>query len=103
MKTIAFIQFEPSKAADIAQASDRFWTSPPTGTKRVATYILAGGLPTPLPGQVCSISVIEAESEQALLSWAYTASLAGASVTAIPALETPAGPEIAKVEEGLRR
>ena len=103
MKTIIFTQYEPSKVADVAQASDRFWTSPPPGIKRLAVYSLAGTLPVPLPGHGCTISIVETESEQALLGLVLNVSLGGASVASITAMEMPVGPEIAKVEKELRR
>lgn len=103
MKTIGFVQFEPSKAADVAQASDRFWSSPPSGIKLLGRYVLMGPLPVYVPGQTCVVVMLEAESEQALLSAVYNISLAGATMNVIPAMEFPTAPEAAKVEEGLRR
>jgi hypothetical protein len=96
MKTIVFTQFEPSRTADVAQASDRFWTSPPPGIKRLGVYTLAGPLPVQLPGQACTVSILEAESEQALLGLVYNVALGGASVASITAMELPVGPELVK-------
>jgi len=92
MKFLNFCMFDVSKGVDISQATDKFWASRPSGVKMLADYVCEG-LPFPgaLPNTMVGISVIEAESNEALAALSYPLMLAGASVWNVPVLEMPVG------------
>ena len=92
MKFLNFCMFDVAKGVDVAQATDKFWASPSPGMKMLADYVCEG-LPFPgaLPNTMVGISIIEAESNEALAALSYPLMLAGASVWNVPVLEMPVG------------
>lgn len=103
MKFLSFGMFDVAKGVDVSQATDKFWASRPPGVKMLADYVCEG-LPFPgaLPNTMVGISIIEAESNEALAALSYPLMLAGASVWNVPVLEMPeAG--AAEVEKKARR
>ncbi len=102
MKFLRFAAINVAKAAEVAQASDKAWASPPPGVKLLAQYACQGmayeGVP---PNTLVVISVIEAESNEALAAVTWPVSLAGASLSTVPVLELPVV-GAAEVEKKLR-
>ena len=102
MKFLNFAMFDIAKAADVSQASDKFWAKPPPGIKMLADYVCLGmpfsGAP---PNTVVGIGVMEAESAEALTAVSYSLGLAGASVWNVPVMELPVG-GAAKLEKKYR-
>ncbi len=102
MKFLVFLAFDVAKVAEVAKAADKMQASPPAGTKLLATYSCQG---IPWPGTVdlgqVTISVAEAESNEALAAMLYPLALAGATVWSVPVLEIPV-PGAAEVEKRLR-
>ena len=93
MKFLVFAMNDVAKMADVAQAWDKIQANPPAGTKTLATYIcqgipFAGTVP---PNATVGISVVEAESNEAIATNTYPMALAGATVWYVPVLEIPAG------------
>jgi hypothetical protein len=88
MKFITFYMFDVAKAADVAQASDKVAKTP--GQKILSQYVCQGlAFPGSPPNTLVSISVVEAESNEAMASANYPVALAGASLWSVPVLEMP--------------
>jgi hypothetical protein len=100
MKFLIFTMFSPDKAAEAAQAVDKVARTP--GTKTLAQYVCQG-IPFPgvLPNTMIGISVIEADSNDAISARIYPASLAGATVWAVPVQEMAAAGAV-KTEKKFR-
>ena len=103
MKFLHFVMFDAAKAADVAEAGDKFWAKPPPGMKQLATYLCLGmPFPDVPPNTVVGIDVIEAETAEALTAFFYPMGLAGASQQwCVPVLELPVG-GAAKMEKKIR-
>ena len=90
MKFLRFIMNDIDKTADVAQASDKAWASPPPGVKMLASYAFLG---LAFPGQpsntLVSIDIVEAESAEAITAVAYPVALTGATMWHVPVLELP--------------
>jgi hypothetical protein len=88
MKFLMFAMFDPAKAAEIAQVADKVAKTP--GQKTVAQYVCQGipfaGVPA---NKMVTISVGEAESNEAMAAVHYPLELAGATVWSVPVLEMP--------------
>ena len=102
MKFLQFGMFEVAKAADVAAASDKFWASPPPGIKMLADYVCLGlAFPGHPLNTAVGVSVVEAESAEALLAATYPMALAGASVWNVPIMEMPVA-GVAELEKKMR-
>ncbi len=102
MKFLMFLAMDVAKAAEVAQASDKVWASPPAGTKLLATYACLGIPWSGVTGNmVISVGVVEAENAEALTGVIYPMGLAGASAWCVPVLELPVG-RAAAVERQVR-
>jgi len=89
IKFLIFSMFEAAKGAEVAQASDQVAKTP--GQKVLAEYVCEG-IPFPAtvpPNMMVSISVREAESNEAIAAVMYPLALAGATVWSVPVLEMP--------------
>ena len=90
MKFLMFGMFDAAKAAEVAQAADKVAKTP--GRKTIAQYVCQGiafeGVP---PNAMVTISVAEAESNEAIAASQYPLALAGATVWSVPVLEMPVG------------
>jgi hypothetical protein len=86
MKFLIFTVFSPDKAAEVAQTVDKVARAP--GAKTLAQYVCQG-IPFPgvAPNTMVGISVVEADSNDAISARIYPASLAGATVWAVPVQE----------------
>jgi hypothetical protein len=102
MKFFMVIDVEPSKLADVAAASDKIWSNPPKGVKKLAQYALLAPVPAHDLDRVRVLALLDAENEQALVSIGYAVGLAGARLSAIPVCEYGVAPELAKLEQELR-
>ena len=90
MKFLTFTVMDVTKAAEVAQANDKVWASPPAGLKLLASYVCQGmPFPSVPPNTLTAIAIVEAESNEALAAANYPVALAGASVHTIPMLELP--------------
>lgn len=102
MKFLIFAMYDAAKTTEVAAASDKAWSSPPPGIKKLAFYTCLGmpffGLP---PNTLVAISVNEVESAEALAMVTYPLALAGATVHSVPVLDIPVGGS-AGVEKKLR-
>jgi hypothetical protein len=97
MKVLRFAVFETLKAADVAQASDGVWASPPSGIKILATYVCQGMPFSDQPrNTLVSIQVLEAESNEAIAATQYPVALAGATVNDVLVLELPVAGAVAE-------
>ena len=92
MKFLLFAMWDAAKTAEVAQAADKAWASPPPGIKMLAHY-LCQGIPFPgvllPPNTLVSVGIIEADTNEALATAAYPVVLAGAAVWHVPVLELP--------------
>ncbi|TET39682.1 MAG: hypothetical protein E3J65_03395 [Dehalococcoidia bacterium] len=99
-----FTMWDAAKTAEVAQAADKVWASPPPGIKMLAHYICQG-IPFPgvllPPNTLVNVSVIEADSNEAIAATAYPLVLAGVTVWHVPVLELPVA-GAAEVEKELR-
>jgi len=90
MKFLTFAMYEPSKTADVAQAADKVAQTP--GIKPLNRYVCMG---IPFPGVsqdlMCTVTVNEAESSEAMAALSYPIRLAGASVWWVPVMEYEVG------------
>ena len=90
MKFLIFAMFDPTKVTELAQVVDKAAKTP--GQKTIAQYVCQGmafsGIP---PDTMLGISVVEAESNEALAATQYPMDLAGISTWAVPVLEVPVG------------
>ncbi|MBA7708254.1 hypothetical protein ES703_117147 [subsurface metagenome] len=103
MKFLSFGMFDVAKVADVAQASDKFWASPPPGVKMLADYVCLGiPFPGAPPNTVVGVSVFEAESAEVLTAASYPLMLAGASLWNVPVMEMPVA-GAAELENKMRR
>jgi len=94
--------FDVAKAADMAAASDKVWASPPPGVKMLADYVCIGlAFPGHPPNTVVGVSVIEAESAEALTAVIYPLGLAGAMTWNVPVMEIPVA-GVAELEKKYR-
>ena len=60
MKFISFGAMDVTKAAEVTQASDKVWASPPPGVKMLADYACLGiAYPGAAPNMVVGISIIK--------------------------------------------
>ena len=90
MRFLNFNLFDVAKAAEVAQASDKVWASPPAGTKMLASYVsLSPVFPNQPPNTMVGIYITETENAEAMAAVSYPMMLAGATVIAIPILELP--------------
>ena len=90
MKLVRFATIDADKAADVAQASDKVWASPPAGTKILASYVGQGiAYPGAPAHALVAMQIIEAESNEAIATTQYPIMLAGATVWDVPVLELP--------------
>jgi len=90
MKFLMFVMMDVAKAAEMAQASDKVWASPPPGTKMLADYVCLGlAFPGAPANTGVGVSVIEADSAEALTAVSYPLGLAGASIWNVPVMEMP--------------
>jgi hypothetical protein len=89
MKFISFVMFDAAKAPEVAQAADKAAKTP--GRKVLAQYMCLGlAFPGVLPqGALLAISIVEAESNEAIAAAQYPLALAGATVWSVPVLEMP--------------
>ena len=103
MKFISFGAMDVTKAAEVTQASDKVWASPPPGVKMLADYACLGiAYPGAAPNTIVAISIFEADSNEALTLTAYPLALAGAAIWNVPVVEMPVG-GAAEVEKKYRR
>jgi len=90
MKFLGFTMYDVDKTADVAAASDKVAGTP--GMEIMSAYVCMG---IPFPGfpdnTLLSISVVDAESSEAMAAAAYPVALAGATVWHVPVLEVAAG------------
>ena len=90
MKFLGFAVYDVAKAAEVAQASDKVAKTP--GRKILASYTCMGiafpGVPS---NTMVAISVAEYESNEAMAAAMYPVAVAGATIWAVPVLETPVG------------
>ena len=100
MKFLVFTAFDVAKTAEVAKAADKLGATPPAGTKLLATYSCQGIPWSGAAGQI-TISVFEAESNEALSAMLYPLALAGALAWSVPVLEIPL-PGAAEAERRLR-
>ena len=104
MKFLLFTMWDAAKTAEVAQAADKVWASPPPGVKMLASYVCQGIL---FPGvllpqnTLVGVGIIEADTNEALAAAAYPVVLAGASLWHVPVLELPVA-SAAEVEEKYR-
>jgi hypothetical protein len=91
MKFLRFMVADINKAADVAQASDKVWSSSPPGIKMLASYVCQGlAFPGHPAHELVAIAVIEAESNEAIAPTQWPVSLAGATmIWDVPVLEMP--------------
>lgn len=102
MKFLNFGIVDVAKAAEVSQAWDKFWASPPPGIKLLGDYMCVGiAFPGAPPNTMVGVNVIEAESAEALLALSYPLMLAGSSRWNVPVLELPLG-GAAELEKKLR-
>jgi len=103
MKFLSFTIYDTAKGAEIAQAADKVWASPPPGIKPLASYVC---LSSPFPGlplnTMVSVGIGEAESAEAMAAVSYPLMLAGATIYRVPILELPVG-GAAEAEKKARR
>jgi len=90
MKFLEFAMYDVAKAAEVAQASDKVAKTP--GRKMLADYVCEGiAFPGQPPNTLVAVAVAEYESNEAMATALYPMALAGATVWAVPALETQVG------------
>jgi len=103
MKFLRFAVMDVAKAADVSQASDKTWASPPPGAKLLAQYACLGiAFPGQPANKIVSIAILEADSDEVLTATTYPVALAGADLWNVPVIEVPAG-GAAAVEKKMRR
>jgi hypothetical protein len=103
LKFLQFGMLDVATVADVSAASDKIWASPPPGVKMLADYVCLGiAFPGQPPNKAIAVSVIEAESAEALTAATYPMVLAGVSVWNVPILEMPVG-STAELEKKMRR
>jgi hypothetical protein len=102
MKFLMVIDAEPSKIAEVAALSDKIWSNPPKGVKKLTQYLLLTPMPVQEPGRGRGLAILEVENEQDLLSIGYQVALTGTYITPIPVVEIAVAPEIVKFEEKLK-
>ena len=103
MKFFQFAMFDPAKAAEIAKASDKVWSSPPQGIKILADYVCLGiAFPGTPPNTVVSMSIVEAKTAEALTAATYPMSLVGATMWNVPVMEMPVA-GVSGIEKKMRR
>jgi hypothetical protein len=92
MKFVRITMMDSTKVEEMTKISDKTWASPPPGIKMEAFYACLGmPFPNAPPNTMTSISVVEAESAEALASVSYPLMQAGATIWAVPVLEIPVG------------
>jgi len=90
MKFLRFATMDVAKAAEVANASDKIWASPPTGTKALASYVCQGiAYPGAPANALVAVLVVEADSNEAIAATTYPVTLAGATIWDVPVLELP--------------
>jgi hypothetical protein len=90
MKFLMFSMFDVAKTADIAQLGDKLAKTP--GRKVLASYICMGqAFPGVPPNTMVGVSIADYESTEAMAAALYPMELAGATVWAVPVLETTPG------------
>ena len=91
MKFMTLSIYPVSKAAQVAEASDKVWAKYPSEGRPESSYVLmAVPFPVPLDSLVV-FSIGEADSAEEMASRVYPVMLAGANVNIIPLLEVPSG------------
>ena len=102
MKFLTFSLVDVAKIAEVAQASDKAWASPPPGIKVLANYTCQGiAFPGVPPNTLVTIGVVEAESNEAMAAINWPIALAGATLWNVPVLELPVA-GAAEVEKKMR-
>lgn len=102
MKFLSFTMFDPAKAAEMSEISDKLQANLPPGIKESTGYTCLG-LPFPgfPPNTLLTIGVIEAESTDAMAAVAYPVALAGATIWYVPVMEMTIG-AVGEQEKKLR-
>ena len=102
MKFLLFSMYDAAKQAELAQIADKAHASAPPGRKLLATYVCLGMPFANVPrNTLVSISVVEAESAEAMAAATYPLTLAGATIWHVPVMELPAG-GVSDVEKKMR-
>jgi hypothetical protein len=92
MRFLRFLMMDTNKAEKLVQVSDKIWASPPPGVELLSNYACLGiAFPGQSPDTIVSVSMVEADSAEAIAATSYPLTLAGASMWVVPALEVPAG------------
>jgi hypothetical protein len=102
MKFLMVVDTEPNKIAEVAAISDKIWSNPPKGVKKLTQYLLLTPMPVQESGRGRTMALLEVENEQELLSIGYQVALTGTYITPIPVVEVAVAPEMAKFEEKLK-
>jgi hypothetical protein len=103
MKFLMFSMNDVAKTAEVVQAADKVWASPPPGIKLLAQYACLGiAFPGEPPNTIVAISVVDAESAEAIGAVSYPITVAGATVWNVPVFELPVagGAEVEKKYRG---
>lgn len=102
MKFLWFAMSDVAKTGEVAQAADNVLANLPAGIKVLTQYACLG-IPFPQwpPNTVVAVSVVEAESAEALTASTWPLELAGATAWFVPVLELPIG-GAAQVEKKMR-
>ncbi len=95
MKMLSISVYDPSKLGEISKVSDKVMSNTP-GYKALAMYVCLGN---PFPGEIppnsaVTISIVEAENENALAAVSYPLTLAGMSIHRVPILEVKVGKSV---------
>jgi len=92
MKFLTINMVEVANIPAVVQAADKVLASPPPGIKIEANYVCLG---TPFPGvppnTMVGVSIVEAESAEAIATTSYPLMLAGVTIHRVPILEMPVG------------
>lgn len=92
MKFVRFTIMDSTKVAEMTKVHDKTWASTPPGIKMDAFYACLGlAFPNQPPNTLASISVVEAESAEALAAVNYPLMQAGATIWGVPVLDLPVG------------
>lgn len=102
MKFLMVIDMEPSKVAEVAAISDKYWSNSPKGIKKLAQYALSAQMPVQEPGRGRFIAILDVENEQELASMMYQVAITGTHINAVPVIEMAVAPELKKFEEKLK-
>ena len=91
MKFMTMMVYPVAKAAEIAVASDKMWSSQPQEGRPTSAFLMMAVPFDVPPNSLVAFTIEESDSAESMAARVYPLMLAGATVNIVPLLEVPIG------------